>query len=352
MVQASMVESSTEALTRRAFLSHSGRYTAGGLVAGLASAAGARVGAAPGSHEALQVVSKQPPDIAPPYIYKLQENLYAITGADAEQRSAWTGGSNFVFVTQKHGVVLVDTKNPGWGAHMQRLVRSVTSKPITTIILTHTHYDHTGSNVEFPDTIDFVAHVNCVRSLAQATCNNVTGCSYFQGENKKYLPRTTFKDRLTLFSGKDTIELFYYGPAHTDGDAIVYIPSLNALHPGDIYPGRYSPFIDTINGGSGVGYDTVLRRLVQHFKRVEIMLPAHRDVVEPWSRIVEYSAWWTDFVGAIEAGMRAGKSAKEIADGYTLPSTHPGFKLNTLGAPTRLHINVGVIYDELKKASA
>jgi glyoxylase-like metal-dependent hydrolase (beta-lactamase superfamily II) len=338
-----------QGLDRREFLDRTRRYALGGVAAGTAFEILGGSGARDLLAAARQVPSEQPPDITPPTITKLRDNLFSIGGADAENSSSWTGGSNFVFVTENHGVVLVDTKNPGWGRHMQRLVTSVTDKPVTTIILTHTHFDHTASNIEFSDTVDIVAHVNCARSLAQSTCNHVTGCEYFQGQNSKYLPGTTFTDRLSLFEGNDRIELYYFGEAHTDGDTIVHIPSVNAVHPGDLYPGRYSPFIDTINGGSGLGYDNVLSQMVKTFDNVEVMLPAHRDNPEPWQRLMEYSAWWTDFVGTVRVGRSAGKTAKEIADAYTLPAKHPGFGLNTKGAPTRLHINAGVIHDELGK---
>ena len=336
-------------LDRREFLDRTRRYALGGVAAGTAFEVLGGSGARDLLAAARQVPSEQPLDITPPTITRLRDNLFSIGGADAENSSSWTGGSNFVFVTENHGVVLVDTKNPGWGQHMQRLVASVTDKPVTTIILTHTHFDHTASNIEFPETVDIVAHVNCARSLAQSTCNHVTGCEYFQGENKKFLPGTTFTDRLSLFEGNDRIELYYFGEAHTDGDTIIHIPSVNAVHPGDVYPGRYSPFIDTINGGSGLGYDNVLSQMVKTFDNVEVMLPAHRDNPEPWQRLMEYSAWWTDFVGTVRAGRSAGKTAKEIADAYTLPAKHQGFGLNTKGAPTRLHTNAGVIHDELGK---
>ncbi|MBM3778228.1 MAG: MBL fold metallo-hydrolase [Acidimicrobiia bacterium] len=333
---------------RRPFLDRARRYALGGLAAGAAAGAFGVRDRAFGAAVAAQTPSNQPRDITPPTITKLRENLYSIGGADAEHRSSWTGGSNLVFVTRNHGVVLVDTKNPGWGRHMQTLIRSVTDKPVTTIVITHTHYDHTASNIEFPDTVDFVAHVNCVRSMSQASCNRTTGCEYFQGENARYLPKITFRDRHTLFEGDDRVDLYYFGPAHTDGDAIVHIPSLNAMHPGDIYPGRYSPFIDTINGGSGVGYDTVLTQMVKTFANVDIMLPAHRDTPEPWARLQEYAAWWTSFVGYVRDGQKAGRSPQELADEYRLPPEFPGVGLNTLGAPTRLHINTGVIFDEVK----
>jgi glyoxylase-like metal-dependent hydrolase (beta-lactamase superfamily II) len=56
------------------------------------------------------------------------------------------------------GVVLVDTKYAGMGRAILDQVRSVTGKPVTTIINTHTHGDHTGGNVEFPRTVEFVTH--------------------------------------------------------------------------------------------------------------------------------------------------------------------------------------------------
>lgn len=177
----------------------------------------------------------------------------------------------------------------------------------------------------------------------------MTGCEYFQGANRTYLPKTTFNDRLTLFSGNDRIELYYSGAAHTDGDTIVHFPALKAMHPGDIYPGRYSPFIDTINGGSGLGYDTVYTQLVKNLKDVEFVMPAHRDHPEPWKTMADYQAWWRDYVDHISTEMRTGKTADQIADAYVLPAKHPGFNLNTLGAPTRLKINTNIIFDELKK---
>jgi len=59
------------------------------------------------------------------------------------------GGNTAAFVTAT-GVVIVDTKLPGWGRPIIDKVKELTNKPITTIINTHTHYDHVSGNVEFP----------------------------------------------------------------------------------------------------------------------------------------------------------------------------------------------------------
>ena len=73
-------------------------------------------------------------------IQKVPDNLYMIPGA---------GGNTAAFVTA-NGVVLVDTKLANNGQAILDQVKSVSDKPISHIINTHTHGDHTGSNMFFP----------------------------------------------------------------------------------------------------------------------------------------------------------------------------------------------------------
>ena len=68
------------------------------------------------------------------------ENLYLVSGG---------GGHTALLITQNNGVVLVDTKNPGWGAPILQTVQALTEEPVTTIINTHAHGDHVGSNPDF-----------------------------------------------------------------------------------------------------------------------------------------------------------------------------------------------------------
>src|SRR5206468_7959749 len=109
------------------------------------------------------------------------------------------------------GVVLVDTKLPGWGPTLMQRIKSVTQKPVTTIINTHTHSDHNGSNESFGTTVDSVVQEN--------TKANMTKMDEFKGDKAKFLPKRTYKDRFNIFSGKDEIDLYYFGRGHTNGDA-------------------------------------------------------------------------------------------------------------------------------------
>ena len=173
-----------------------------------------------------------------------------------------TGGNTAMFVTAD-GVVLVDTKLAGYGQDILDLVASVTDKPVTTIINTHTHFDHTGSNNEFPDTVEFIVHENTRAQMARATCQPVTNCEAFKGENAKYLPATTFSSRRALFGGQDRIDLYYFGRGHTDGDTFVVFRAARTVHTGDMFQRKGLPFIDVANGnGSATEFGSTLHRAV------------------------------------------------------------------------------------------
>ena len=100
-------------------------------------------------------------------IERVADNLYLLSNPPppAEQ-SMLTGGNTVAFVTA-FGVVLVDTKLAGWGQPLIDAIGELTSNPITTIINTHTHFDHVSGNVEFPASVEFVAHENTQRLMRE-----------------------------------------------------------------------------------------------------------------------------------------------------------------------------------------
>ena len=104
-----------------------------------------------------------------------------ITGSTTTPREAFAGGNTGVFITDT-GVVVVDTKLAGWGQVLLDRIRTVTDKPITTIINTHTHGDHTGSNEFFGTTVETIVH--------EKTKANMERMPAFQGEKAGVPPET------------------------------------------------------------------------------------------------------------------------------------------------------------------
>jgi len=184
--------------------------------------------------------------------YEIADNLYMLANASSVQGMGG-GGNTAIFVTND-GVTLVDTKIRGYGQDILAEVRTITDKPVTTIINTHTHWDHTGTNTEFPDTVDFVVHENTRAHMASDECDDGAGfqggsiknCDAFKGADARYLPKTTYSDTLTLFSGADQIDLYHFGRGHTDGDTFVVFRAARAMHTGDMFQRLGLPFMDDV----------------------------------------------------------------------------------------------------------
>jgi len=119
------------------------------------------------------------------------------------------------------------------------------------VLLTHTHGDHTGNDGFFGTSVEIVAQDN--------TKANMEKMDAFKGDNAKFLPKKTYQDKLTLGSGKDRIDLYYFGAGHTNGDTFVVFPALRVLHTGDMFAWKDGPYCDLTNGGSCVALPRTLR---------------------------------------------------------------------------------------------
>ncbi|MQA28383.1 MAG: MBL fold metallo-hydrolase [Luteitalea sp.] len=271
-------------------------------------------------------------------IQQLKDNLYLIeTGSLVGP--GFAGGNTAVLVTDS-GVVVVDTKLAGWGQAMLEQIRSVTPKPVTMIINTHTHNDHTGSNPEFPASVEFVAHENTKANLSKSTCPPVTNCQAFKGGNAKFLPRTTFTDTRSLLSGKDRIDLHHFGPGHTNGDAFVVFPALRIMHAGDMFPWKDAPFLDRGNGGSGVTFPATLAKAVAGIKNVDTVIGGHLPPTA-WSDFEEYQRFNQDILTGAQQAFKAGKSVDEAEASLGVVQKYKGYESR------RVKNALTAIYEEL-----
>lgn len=261
-------------------------------------------------------------------IQQLKDNLYFISGGELTERGTWTGGNSLVLV-RNEGVVLVDTMLPGAGGGILAQIRSVTDKPVTMIINTHTHFDHTGSNTEFPQTVEFVAHENTRAHLARAQCEPVTNCGAFKGDNAKFLPKRTYGDRLTLFSGKDQIDLYHFGRGHTNGDTFVVFPAARAMHAGDMFPRQQMPFIDVANsGGSAVDFGPTLLKAAGTLRNIDTVVGGHTFTPVTWNDFKTYTAFYNEFLAAAQEAKKKGTSVDEFVKAYRVADQYKGFRVD------------------------
>lgn len=261
------------------------------------------------------------------------------------------GGGNSLALMRDDGVVLVDTKLPGGGRQILRTIEAVSDRPVTTIINTHAHIDHTGGNVAFSGVKEIVAHERTKAAMARMPA--------FAGPNARFLPNKAVTDRMSLFDGPDRIELYYFGAGHTDGDLVVVFPEKRIAYFGDLFPSKSAPVIDAASGGSGVAFPDTLARAVAELKNVAQVVTGHEeglsadrdqraasvDISTPktmrWADVQEYADFNRDFLAVVRASKAAGKSASEAAAALKLPDKYKDYDMQQARA------NVASIYREL-----
>src|SRR5438093_9252689 len=265
-------------------------------------------------------------------IVKLKDNLYVLTSSTPGNPATFSGGNVAVFITDG-GVTLVDTKLAGWGQAVLDKVKSVTTKPVTRIINTHTHGDHTGNDGFFGASVEIVAQENTKANMAKMDA--------FKGENAKFLPAKTFKDKMTIGSGKERIDMYYFGAGHTNGDAFIVFPALRILHTGDMFAWKDGPGCDRVNGGSCIAFPQTLAKVVANIKDVDTIIPGHSPMQTP-KDLQTYQRFTADLAAHAQAAMKAGQSVDDAFAAFKVDK-YPGYKNERVKAAMQ------AVYDELKK---
>jgi glyoxylase-like metal-dependent hydrolase (beta-lactamase superfamily II) len=211
-----------------------------------------------------------------------------------------------------------------------------------------------SGNVEFPATVDIVTHENTKTNMDQMLPLGAGGAppaagtakpSIFAQNNGRGLPKRTFKDQLTLGSGADQINLYYFGRGHTNGDAWILFPALRVVHAGDIFSGKNIPILDGNNGGSGVDIpDSLMKAHTALNKTADTIITGHSTQMT-MNDLREYADFNRDFLNAVREGKAAGRTVEEIAKSWTNPAKYVGYAAAQGGGLQR---NVQVVFNELK----
>ena len=292
------------------------------VVGGLSIAAQAPTGPTPATIAAMQVT-------------KVTDRLYLLTGSGVAED--FSGGNTAVFVADE-GVTIVDTKLPGFGPTIVERVRSVTSKPIVRIINTHSHTDHAGSNGFFGK-IEKVAHANARKRM--------DGGPGYTNAGPDVVPQRSYQDRLTIGGGADQIDLYHFGPAHTDGDTFVVFTALRAMHTGDVFAWKALPFVDDAAGGTVLGHARALKSAVDTVKNVSTIINGHIPV-SSWDDLRQYAEFSQDFVDYATRARQAGRTVDQAAAEYKVPERFKGYTATVMPAMSVAQ-NMKLAFSELER---
>jgi glyoxylase-like metal-dependent hydrolase (beta-lactamase superfamily II) len=172
-------------------------------------------------------------------VVKLADDLFVI-------HNEFVPGNTTALVTSE-GVVLVDDKFEVDHANILAQLKTVTSQPVKYVINTHHHGDHSGGNAKLQ-----AMNVQVVASR-QARENMVQGKQPGQ-------PNMTFDGHASIHLGGKRVELYQFGRAHTNGDAVVLFPQHRTLAAGDMFTlGDSTPqLVDYAGGGSAKEWTATL----------------------------------------------------------------------------------------------
>lgn len=219
-------------------------------------------------------------------------------------------GGNIGLSYGEDGNGLIDDQFAPLTAKIKAAVATVDPDPVTFVINTHFHGDHTGGNENFGKGGSvIVAHDN-VR--ARMAVEQIRNGNRRPPSPKAALPVITFGSGLSLHLNGDDLDVIHVANAHTDGDAIIYFRKANVLHMGDTFFNKISlPFIDLASGGSIDGaiaaVDTGLK-LANDQTRI---IPGHGPVATK-AELAAYGAMLKDIRGKVAAAKAAGKTVDQV----------------------------------------
>jgi glyoxylase-like metal-dependent hydrolase (beta-lactamase superfamily II) len=170
----------------------------------------------------------------------------------------------------------------------------------------------------------------------------------FKEHNGVGMAKRTFKDKMTLGKGADQIDLYYFGPGHTNGDAWVVFPALRVMHSGDMFAGKSVPLVDAANGGSVLHYADTLNKAYNGIKGVDVIINGHTPANTTFADLKEYADFNQDFLTWAQGELKAGKTPAQAAAEWKLPAKYTGYSPTVAAMMGGLEGRIQRLAEEMK----
>jgi glyoxylase-like metal-dependent hydrolase (beta-lactamase superfamily II) len=187
-------------------------------------------------------------------------------------------GGNVVAVVDDGSTLLIDSGMETRAAELSDAVFKAAMRPVTRLVNTHWHFDHTGGNVFLGSSgVTIIAQENVKKQLSSV--HDVPFVGLRDGHYpEQALPTVTYPGTMALRQGPYRLTLANYGSAHTDGDTIIYIAPANVVVLGDIFSNHVYPIIDLTSGGSIDGLILSVDRILAQTGEQTKFVPGHGPV--------------------------------------------------------------------------
>ncbi|MDH3734109.1 MAG: MBL fold metallo-hydrolase [Gemmatimonadota bacterium] len=178
-----------------------------------------------------------------------------------------------LFVVTSEGVLVADGQESV--EETKRLIDTIagiTDQPITHMVISSDHGDHSAGNSAFPPEAAFFAHPTSAATL-EAQASNPTRPDTAP---PVVLPNRLVPDRETIELGGREIHLVHLGRAHTGGDLLVYVPDGKVLFMSETYLNRIFPAMRSAHPSEWVAMVEAAQAM-----DVDVYVPGHGTVETP-----------------------------------------------------------------------
>jgi glyoxylase-like metal-dependent hydrolase (beta-lactamase superfamily II) len=306
---------------------------------------------------------------------KVAEGVYHAAGTGA---MTVVGNSSFI-VNDDDVIVVDDHVSPAAASVLLDEIKTVTNKPVRTVINTHFHYDHAHGNQIFDKDVAIIGHeftremllsgkslqmplyktyvtglpmaienlkqrvaseTDAARkATAQAQLQSAENNAASQAELKPTPPNVTLRTSMTLFRGDREIQIRFLGRAHTGGDVVVFLPKERVVMTGDMLTSALSNMSDA--------YVNEWVTTLDELKKIDFVtvLPGHGDAFTDRAKIDYFQAYLRDVWSEVSRLKAQGVSAEDAAKRADLTKHKDHFPtINSPGVPL---IAVNRIYELL-----
>lgn len=216
---------------------------------------------------------------------RIAEGVYAIIhDVTGEQ---FPSGNTGVVIGDESVLVVDATYLPSHAKADIALIRSVTTKPVRYLVITHHHRDHSGGATEYADAFPGVAVVSGAATREFIAINRVAGAKA-ASENgvlaraerdelaafRAITPDVAVAHELDLYLGKRHVHVQNRGRANSPDDVTVSLPAEGVLFSGDIVTQTPLPYT---RATWPVEWSAVLRDIES--ERITAIMPGHGPVM-------------------------------------------------------------------------
>jgi cyclase len=244
-------------------------------------------------------------------VHDVTPGIYYLEGA----------GGNIGVSVGDDGMFIIDDQFAALSEKIKAALAGLHPESVKYVFNTHFHYDHSEGNANFgADGAIIVAHEHARERMTRGAVFSMLNASQ-PAYPAIALPQITFTDGMTLHFNGNTVNVYHFGSAHTDTDAVYHFVESNVIHTGDVFVTYGYPFIDVPNGGNLNGTIRAMHAILALADDDTKIIPGHGalstkadmlayvDMLE----LIRYRVW-----DGIEQGMTLEAiTATEPARGFT-----------------------------------